>query len=1359
MKILHYIPKNVTKLCITGMLILTYLLPQYIAAQADGWILNSSPQLAGWANLTPTSNAPVAAGIILPTPGGQFGYTGTPAQQSQHIRTNGDGQLIFFAIDGNLYDGDGYLIADNKLTLDCEECLEPGLLEFLSVPVPGSCGLYYLFACRPASIVPDANAMVIYSILDMNEDNPRFTGNTCDPRKGRLLELDGVEIGLHPTFPNWDQNAAQVIGEQDSKIGNLKDSTPSKTTSPMIRVVDGTATGSKSWLYYIQSQRIFVFELAPNGIFKVLPIAGSSVEHVVIAPNPPASLKPYYRDADVHIVNNVIQVAVVDDNLTCVGCGPSNILTMKFNNLNGTLINGSMAGYFIDLAPGSCVLFPTGVAGCAFSSDGSALYLTGETNLDCQIPAPFIRRLDLATEIFTDLTALAPDAGLYRRSRIYRNKAPNGVGDAIYLPRSTGGIDAITVVGETFLPDVLSGMQAPGFVEIVNTSNTSFPSFLAIGVVGDTHLSEQSRTACCNYFETVPGAVVGGYIHETGNVTWNGANNPLQPGSNVLVFTCDLVVKPGAQLTISNLTLRFANNAKIIVERSGRLNMMNTTATSLRCPGERWPGIRVEGNSADPSQDETYQGRLNLFVSTIENAHIGAWASREGAGGGAVYGYYGGIISAQFSTFRNCITGADIRVYLRANNAPNKSNFLGCKFETTTDWPDPGVSVPRKHAHLFRVDGVVFMNCKFTNDAFAMFPALQRGWGVHSHQSGFTVLGTGPNASLFRNLSIGVNAATGAIRRAKIENSYFRDNYIGTQLVKSTASRISHSHFFVPPYENGFDFNLPRGLVLNQSTGYLVEENTFNGEGPNSVSIGIHFLGNVPAENEIYNNTFNSLAAGAYVQGRHKGGSVTGGIAGLQILCGDYFDCMFDYYLEEFTWIREQQGSFYSWNLSGSQMSGNRFFNGITNGITIVDLQETGADMPFFRYIRHDVQECDPLNPSPYYMDDPKEEFPVFDKAAHCGNSRLPMIGGGGGLNAYQLAAAQLQSASSYFNGTVDTGERENIMDAIKQNDPWLPSHTLRDYMLARSPLSDEVLVSAIHREVPMDAWHLTQVMLENARLTPRVERDLEMSGLLNEYMLSLVLNAGSGPTSKDLLVQEVELRSIEKAHAQVIAFDEIANDSLLTDMQATLYGLVAAHPEPSDYYLLSEIALEQGDHVLAHAWLDSLAAVGDTDHELMRTLTVMHEELNGEWEAADASQRAQLYTMIESAQPGAAMAWGILYELGETVEVPLIKEPTGTKSLLLPHRRINRSSERPVLEAHPNPSVGTSMLVIGLELDEPATVRITDPLSRLVRTYQLGKGQRMLEVELMGLANGLYACELLMNDLRLATTKLMLQR
>src|SRR5690606_18754365 len=125
-----------------------------------------------------------------------------------------------------------------------------------------------------------------------------------------------------------------------------------------------------------------------------------------------------------------------------------------------------------------------------------------------------------------------------------------------------------------------------------------------------------------------------------------------------------------------------------------------------------------------------------------------------------------------------------------------QSRFNSCEFITTNEWPDVGVNNPLYHAHLFDVSGVSFNQCQFRNDSPNQFPLMQRGWGVLAFAAGFNVNGnTTQDASLFKDLSIGVAAATGTLRKANIRRSWFRGNQVGAYMQACTAPEISRSNF------------------------------------------------------------------------------------------------------------------------------------------------------------------------------------------------------------------------------------------------------------------------------------------------------------------------------------------------------------------------------------------------------------------------------------------------------------------------------------------------------------------------------------------------------------------------------------
>lgn len=1365
-------------------------------AQADAWAIGNSYSIIPQADL-PDPDAPRP----LPTHplGTPNAYTGEIAQRSQHVRSTGDGRILFFEVDGNLYDGQGWLIADARAQ-GCQDCLEPGAMEFISVPVPGSCDLFYLLSATASGPV-DANftyfgSHVQWSILDLDAANPRFPEEPSNPyycpKRGRLMSHQDI-TGM-PQFQGFDV-FPEAFGDPglytSDRVGFLSAPTFSQSITPMMRVVQ-SANGT-SWLFVVMNDRVHLYHITASGIRLVDALPNDANRDWVQIFSLNHAGKAYFRDADAIMTldpisgNEVLVLAMTDGDGMKLWPDINtnyNLVVHRYSGTTGAYLPAQSAAYSLFVNPSQCsaaqpaVGVAPGLRGCALTADGSGVYVVGERTPDCTNWNTFAAHVNIGTGGTTDLGyAFGQDIPAYvTRSRIYRNNISHVINDqplpprdAIYLP---GGPTVGALIGIQdpnnieFQPDVFNGHQLVNFSHTGNSGHFQ-PRFLNVGINADRYLSAANRESCCVFLGTHGSGVVGRH-EQLGYGMWTSETNPYG-NQQQLIFTCDLVVKPGASLYLNHLNMRFAPDAKLVVERGGKVVGYNTTFSSLTCPSERWPGIRVEGNTSNPVQSQTgspvdgRQGWLDLNLCTVENAEVGVWCAREVSPGIASTDHFGGVVRASGANFVNCITGAKIERYQRSTGAgailPNLCYFNACTFETTSDWPDFGTNAPNHHASLFDVQGVRFVQCKFLNNASESFDVLRRGWGIWAFAAGFDVEGsTVAEASLFRGLSAGVVAATGPDRKANVRRSWFRNNYVGALMQGCTAPEVSRSQFHVlsgtnTPYP-------PAGLVLHQSTGYLVEENSFDGGGLTNMNIGLLIQGDVLDENRIYNNNFTALAAGTYTKDRQKGYNPEKGeeYTGLQLLCSDYTDCAYEYLLGDNTFIKAAQGE-WTGSIVQSQLAANRFFNGGLPGISISTVQHQGANAPFFNYLRHNVVECDPHDDNnPYFNDLVIADANDFTRSEDCGKGRLAGIGGGGGVSGYRLAAAQLLSAKSHFSGTVDSGEKVDIVEAIKQTHPVLPSHTLRDYLMARCPLSDQVLLEVIHREEAMDPWHMTQVMLGNAKLTTRVLEALDRSELLNAYMMALVRNAGDGPTVKDLLQQELELRSTEKAHYLMLAVNELMTDSTKTDPVDSLYTMMANAPDAGDLFSLARIAMAQDKRELAHAWLDSLVAHKVPGHELLRELLEMQNAVGNDWEQASSDQRTRLKDLAEKPEPGAAHAWAIRYHLGATLEMPLAALPTSTKRLFASPRQRNNTMEIPIIQAHPNPTAGPSMVVIGLEIDEAARLQVTDPSGRLVRTLLVAANQQLLEVDLAGLANGLYVIELLVGDMKLGATKLTLQ-
>jgi hypothetical protein len=155
-----------------------------------------------------------------------------------------------------------------------------------------------------------------------------------------------------------------------------------------------------------------------------------------------------------------------------------------------------------------------------------------------------------------------------------------------------------------------------------------------------------------------------------------------------------------------------------------------------------------------------------------------------------------------------------------------------------------------------------------------MFNPNDLGFGVIAGSAGCDIIGANdPSQGSFTSLRLGVLAWTGPNYIVNVRKMEFHANIWGAYFVGSTGSEVSECRFDVPP--QGYYWNEPIGdaavgLVLHQSTNYIVEENHFEGMDDYN-NVGIYFIGEVLAGNQIYNNEFYHLGVGTLVYGRHKG--------------------------------------------------------------------------------------------------------------------------------------------------------------------------------------------------------------------------------------------------------------------------------------------------------------------------------------------------------------------------------------------------------------------------------------------------------------------------------------------------------
>lgn len=157
-------------------------------------------------------------------------YTGAPAQYAHNAMHDAQGNLLFFVVDGKVYDKNGTLMAEFYYPgFD----IVAGTSEVLIVPMPGSCTQYCIQMGGLISSSANASAEPFYGILDMNAPYLSMTIQ-------RLFTL--VPSNL------WDYTQF-----------------PTKYARPMMAATQIQPDGNRL-LFVEAADNVYRFRIAPSGI-------------------------------------------------------------------------------------------------------------------------------------------------------------------------------------------------------------------------------------------------------------------------------------------------------------------------------------------------------------------------------------------------------------------------------------------------------------------------------------------------------------------------------------------------------------------------------------------------------------------------------------------------------------------------------------------------------------------------------------------------------------------------------------------------------------------------------------------------------------------------------------------------------------------------------------------------------------------------------------------------------------------------------------------------------------------------------------------------------------------------------------
>lgn len=651
----------------------------------------------------------------------------------------------------------------------------------------------------------------------------------------------------------------------------------------------------------------------------------------------------------------------------------------------------------------------------------------------------------------------------------------------------------------------------------------------------------------------IPCDISGGDIIISSNTTWNA--DQLIPN--------ELIIEPGATLTINNSDVTFASQKRLIVKNGAKL-ILNSSTLNSRCT-EKWAGVEVWGDTSH-TQIETYQGKIEMYNSLIANAHeaVQLWKPND-------YGKTGGMIYAENSTFRNNRRAIALVSFQNLHpvfgiESDYAANFKQCVFE------NDGNYFPDNPFHTFvsmwDVRGVKFRACIFDAGDFeqSAIYAIDAGFKVESICNG----AIGPDGCLpadlerceFYNFDKAIetqNSFAASLYPVNIQHAYFYNNNYGVWANGlENVLTVKTSEFIVGKHGTNKEKQIcgsffGRGIHVQASTGFFIENNNFAPVSDANLGddlIGIVAMNNPSNHDIIKNNTFHSLLVGNHAFGDNREAQYSQ--VGIEYQCNQNTENVVDF---EVVGDDDNPGKINS-DIGAVNLSAHNSFSSGKNQWHWRNMGQ--EDQYYFIHSTEDasIYEPDSLKIETYNNDDTfiKE---VANNLNDCDDD--------GGIHEerlvltpqeqedlesqYAIANSEYSAVETIYNDLTDGGNTAGTtlsIEAAQPGDTW----ELRDNLLGMSPyLSRTVLEKAANKTEVLPNSVLLDILAANPDELKKTDfiRFLEnKEEPLPAYMIEILKDLSSGTTYKTALLRQMALQK----RKQVVSAKKILNSYINTEEQ-----------------------------------------------------------------------------------------------------------------------------------------------------------------------------------------------------------------
>lgn len=871
-------------------------------------------------------------------------------------------------------------------------------------------------------------------------------------------------------------------------------------------------------------------------------------------------------------------------------------------------------------------------------------------------------------------------------------------------------------------------------------------------------------------------------------------NYTIQSGQNItwndIYYIDTLYIEPNASLTI-NADCFFNVRGELYVDTLALLTVNNAKLTTT-C-GNTWNGIEVWGNiSASQYPDTTLQyvqGRLFLNNAIIENAHEAVSLWKDGD-----YNSTGGYVIAENSTFinnRRAVAFMSYHNYHPISLDPDKnfSRFNNCEFILNEDYI--GDSPFHGMVSLWDVEGVSFSGCDFLNNRDSIYNGSGvlindslSGFGIWSVDGGFEVGSlcnsqTSPcppqyvDSSFFAKFEYGIHSInTKGKNTIAVKSSSFDSNITGIYTSGLMQPSIIFNTFNIVPV-NPQSNKIYGGIYLDNTTGFIVEENYFNDhQGPTGAwtplteSVGLCVNNSGSDDNLVYNNTFENLYVGALAQNHNRSNNLIGEF-GLEFNCNKFFNIQFDIA------VTADNPNLLTSGIKGNQGSdGNNITDPAGNIFSPYAEQPTVEAWDIYtetyrviNYWYHANQNNYDLRPDSVTQFlvtvNPNQVAGTFILDDACPSNFTT----GGGIDDLKLLVDDMNykadSVSDLLSLLVDGGDTETTKTNIET--AW-PDETMeiRDDLLNKSPyLSDSVMVTAVQQEDVLPAAIVTEILTSNpqsAKSDNVLDEVYARTDITNSQIDQIEANNIVTGAKESLEIKRSQYKG-QRSYALNRLITLYKTDTSIINPTDSIINILNEQDFPSAKYQLAFEYLGIGELQLSEDVLTAIDDNYDLDENAMAEHTQMETYLglmvqlaqsgNNIFQLSD-TQKASLYNIHQNSV-GLAGAWA--KNILRTVDTLSYKEsyllPTvGNKTSIVRRKRPDNSFfNNTRLKVYPNPANDYIIVEYQLEdKDDRAVIKIIDNNGFIRHTLEQENNHGYTVIDTRSLETGTYICHISSN-------------